>query len=115
MTEEQLVAMRAEIASALNALDNRRPKPTMNPLIVASLVVAMLAPLGGGVAWLMTLSARVAVLESQSQGLTNAAVQISALKQELTDFRGEFRDWKHDNQRDNRDSVDHVDKGGKPP
>jgi hypothetical protein len=115
MTEEQLAAIRAEITTALSAQQNRRTRKEISPFAVAGLVLAILTPISGGVAWLMTISGRVAVLESQSQGLTNAAVQIGALKQELTDFRGEFREWKSDKERESAYRNDQVKKGPEQP
>ena len=73
------------------------------PFAVAGLVIAVLAPLAGGVGWLMAQSARISVLESKqvqmeqkTSAIEDANKELAALKQELTDFRGEFRDWKRD-------------------
>ncbi len=68
-----------------------RTQRSAHPLAVAGVAVALLVPLGG---WTMSLSNRVAVLESQSSALQSASVEIAAMKQQITDFRQEFDEWK---------------------
>ena len=75
-----------------------------NPLAIAAMVVGMIVPFGGGFGWVMSLSSRLSVAESRLTTVENKQTtidssmgQIAALKQEVTDFRGEFRDWKRDN------------------
>ena len=98
MTDEQIIAAVQE-----GIRTGVRPTPRIqkvhNPIAIASLVVATIVPAGGLIGWNMSLSSRVAVLESQSVSLQTAAQEIAALKQEVTDFRGEFREWKRDNPR----------------
>ena len=107
MSDEQITAAVQEgirngvsaVAAAMRSGNTTPPRTqkVTNPMTVAALVVAMTVPAGGLIGWNMSLSSRVAVLESQSISLQTAAQEIAALKQEVTDFRGEFREWKRDN------------------
>jgi hypothetical protein len=115
MTDEQMTAFRAEmaqavqqavregvgaVATAMRAVSTERPPPpgratkVHNPLAIIGVCVSLFIPLGG---WVMSVQSRVSVLEVQQTSLQTAAVEISALKQELTDFRQDFRDWKREN------------------
>ena len=107
MTDEQInAAVQEGIKNGVSAIANAmrsgntsapRVQKVNNPVAIAGLMVAMIVPAGGVIGWNMSLSSRVAVLESQSVSLQTAAQEIAALKQEVTDFRGEFREWKRDN------------------
>jgi hypothetical protein len=64
-------------------------KRTSSPSWMA--VVGMLiAPMMMVCAWMISLSNRIAVLESENSHLSTAAVQIAALTQELVDFRRQY-------------------------
>jgi hypothetical protein len=98
MPDELLEAVRAEVATALN----NRPRRFTSPVAIVALAVALLVPMGG---WTMSLSNRVAVLENQTNSLQTAAVEISAMRQEITDFRNEFDEWKRYQIRSDREDA----------
>ena len=73
-------------------------------MVVGGLVVALLSPVGLAVGWINSVSSRVSVLEASDaamrvkvEQLGDLSTQLAAVKQELSDFRGEFRDWKREN------------------
>ena len=60
--------------------------------------------LGGICPWVLGVSTRVSVVEAKLiadddkiHSIDQALSDLAALKQELTDFRGDFRDWKREN------------------
>lgn len=96
MSEEQIDA---RVAAAVAAAFKTAPRRQASPVAIAGLAVALLVPLAG---WTMSLSNRLAVIESQSTSLSSAAVEISALKQEVADFRNEYeRDKSNDRRNSN--------------
>ena len=54
---------------------------------VAAMLLSVMMPVCG---WMVSISNRVAVLETENSHLSTAAVQIAALTQELADFRRQY-------------------------
>lgn len=91
------------IAAAIAAAFKTAPRRQASPVAIAGLAVMLLVPLAG---WTMSLSNRLAVIESQSTSLSSAAVEISALKQEVADFRTEYeRDKSNDRHNSNEQQA----------
>ena len=70
-------------------------------LVIVGLAVTIL---GGICPWVLGVSTRVSVVEAKLiadddkiHSIDQALSDLAALKQELTDFRGDFRDWKREN------------------
>jgi hypothetical protein len=94
VNEEIRNIVREELASAF--ADRRAARKVKTHLGIPwvgilSIAAVVMIPLLG---WTMSLSNRVAVLEAQSLPLQSAAAEIAALKQEITDFRNSFDEWK---------------------
>jgi hypothetical protein len=83
--DDQVKQLAIEVAKAIISAQPKRSSPSL--VSIAGVVLAVIMPLTG---WLVSVSNRVAVLESDNSHLSTAAVEISALKQELSDFRREY-------------------------
>ena len=88
-------------AVTVNPQSSVRGVKHMSPATAAGMALAVLLPFGG---WVNSVSARtsvnesdIATLKAKQAEIDNMSNSLAALKQELTDFRGDFRDWKREN------------------
>jgi hypothetical protein len=84
--------MGSAMDAAAEILNIEEPPPGSNRgrpswTAIAALLLSVMIPVCG---WMVALSNRVAVLEADNGRLSTAAVEIAALKQELSDFRREY-------------------------
>ena len=92
-------AIELHAAALRAAIPPPKPAKQHNPMVIAGLVVAMISPIGGGIAWVNSLSSRVPVVEATNAATTSKlatldglSTQLAALKQELSDFRLEWQE-----------------------